>query len=72
MRTTDATTAFVQADIDRPVFLKGLKGWYDLPEGNCLELLKCNYGLHQSSRQWYLTCDAFMKEIGMKKSIADP
>ncbi len=38
MHTLDATMAFVQADIDRPVFLKGLKGWYELEEGNFAEM----------------------------------
>ncbi len=40
VHTLDATMEYVQADIDKLVFLKGLKGWHELEEGKCLELLK--------------------------------
>ncbi|OGE47227.1 hypothetical protein PENARI_c054G11290 [Penicillium arizonense] len=48
----DVKTAFLNSDLDKPVYMKAPRD-VQLPRGCCLLLLKAVYGLKQSPRAWY-------------------
>ena len=66
----DVSTAFLYADLKEVNYMRAPPGM-DLPEGKYLELKKALYGLHQSSREWYLTLKAFLEKEGFKACTSD-
>lgn len=67
----DVQTAFLNGDLDEPIYLKIPDG-YKMPEGyDVLELHKALYGLVQAARQWYKTLSSYLLGIGFTRSVAD-
>jgi hypothetical protein len=53
LKTMDVETAFLHADLDRPLFMKIPSSFTNVPTGAvALELKKSLYGLHQSGKLW--------------------
>ena len=40
-------------------------------EGKVMRLLKCLYGLKESSRQWNILIDTVLKKLGFKRLLSD-
>lgn len=53
-RNVDVTQAFINADIDVPLYLR-LPDGMKAADGKCAKLDKSLYGTKQASRNWYLT-----------------
>ena len=66
----DVSTAFLYADLKEANYMRAPPGM-DLPEGKYLELKKALYGLHQSSREWYITLKTFLEKEGFKACTSD-
>lgn len=60
------TGAYLNADIDREIFLQQPLG-YSVGPNYCLKLKKGLYGLKQSGRLWYLKIKSILFELGFKK-----
>lgn len=53
LKTMDVETAFLHADLDRPLYMKIPAGFSNVPKGAvALKLNKSLYGLHQSGLLW--------------------
>lgn len=66
----DVKTAFLNAPIDYPVYLKQPKGFEEGEDLVC-RLNKSLYGLKQSSRMWNITIDRFMCDMKFQRSDID-
>lgn len=69
----DFSNAFVQADIDEPVWIHLPRGFQSsLGPDTCLRLKKSLYGISVAPRLWYLCILKAFKELGFKQSVHDP
>ena len=69
----DFSNAFVQADIDEPVWIHLPRGFQSsLGPDTCLRLEKSLYGISVAPRLWYLCILKALKELGFKQSVHDP
>jgi len=84
----DVNTAFLNAEIEEEIFLEipAFFRWNEfleslgdndplkreLPEDLCLKLKKSQYGLKQSSRNWYITFNDFLISIGFIPCSSEP
>ena len=66
IHTCDVTGAYLNADIDREIFLMQPPG-YSVGPNYCLKLKKGLYGLKQSGRLWYQKIKSILLELGFKK-----
>ena len=66
----DFSTAYLNSEIDRPVYLKPPPGM-DIPPGHCLKLKKALYGLRQSGNLWNTTINQHLISMGFTRSIVD-
>jgi len=66
----DVNTAFLYADIEKPVYMEGPPGRPCKP-GHCLKIRKCIYGLKQSPRDWHKLLRSFIIGIGFTQSRLD-
>lgn len=66
IHTCDVTGAYLNADIDREIFLHQPPG-YSVGQNYCLRLNKGIYGLKQSGRLWYQKIKSILIELGFKK-----
>jgi hypothetical protein len=67
----DVKTAFLNSDLDKPVYMKPPKD-VQLTRGCCLLLLKALYGLKQSPRVWYQKLRDTLVCWGWRTSAYDP
>jgi hypothetical protein len=67
----DVKTAFLNSDLDKPVYMKAPKD-IKLPRGFCLLLIKALYGLKQSPRAWYQKLRDTLLSWGWRMSAYDP
>lgn len=67
----DAITAFLQGDVEEELYMQQPIGFND-DSGNVCRLNKAIYGLRQAGRQWNKKLDAFLLQIGYKRSSSDP
>ncbi|OQE71140.1 hypothetical protein PENNAL_c0111G02651, partial [Penicillium nalgiovense] len=67
----DVKTAFLNSDLDKPVYMKAPRD-VQLPRGCCLLLLKALYGLKQSPRAWYQKLRDTLVRWGWRISAYDP
>jgi hypothetical protein len=67
----DVKTAFLNSDLDKPVYMKAPRD-VQLPRGCCLLLLKALYGLKQSPRAWYQKLRDTLVRWGWRMSAYDP
>jgi hypothetical protein len=67
----DVKTAFLNSDLDKPVYVKSPRD-VKLPRGCCLLLLKALYGLKQSPRAWYQKLRDTLVRWGWRMSAYDP
>ena len=72
MHQMDVTTAFLHAPLGEEVYMEQPEGTV-LPgsEGKVMRLLKCLYGLKQSSRQWDILIDTILKQLGFTRLKSD-
>ena len=66
----DVNTAFLYADIEKPVYMDGPPG-YECKPGHCLKIQKCIYGLKQSPRDWHRLLRTFILSLGFIQSKLD-
>jgi hypothetical protein len=69
-KQVDCVAAFVQADIDTPVFVEMPKGFAQ--PGKVLQLKKSLHGLKQSPRNHFTNLSAKLAELGFRSCAADP
>lgn len=67
----DVSTAFLHADIAKPVFLTIPNGMDLQSSDKVLQLQRSLYGLKSSSKNWYNLLDETIQSIGFQKSKAD-
>ena len=67
----DADNAYVQADLNTPIFARQPPG-YDDGSGFALYLLKALYGLRQSGLEWFTHETDKLKILGFKPCPVDP
>ena len=63
----DVSTAFLNADLDRPIWIKVPEG-VDAPPGTTCHLQKALYGLRQSPRVWNSHLDQVLRSFGLKSA----
>mgnify|MGYP002712310054 CR=1 FL=1 len=68
VRQLDVRTAFLNAELDEPVYVETPPGFGS--KGH-LQLKKALYGLKQSPLQWYKTISSYLMAIGFKRSVTD-
>jgi hypothetical protein len=69
-RHLDCPKAFIQADLDVPIYMKPPKGM-KVPRGKVLLLLKSIYGLKQSSLLFHKLLRGFLSSIGFTQCLHD-
>ena len=67
----DAVTAFLNGELQIPVYMRPPPGW-NLPPGYCLEVWKALYGLCPSPRAWYEKWRKTVERMGFRVSPYDP
>lgn len=67
----DATTAFLQGDVEETIYMDQPEGFNDGTQRVC-KLNRSIYGLKQAGRCWNLKLDAALKESGLKACSVDP
>ena len=69
----DAKQAFLQSNkLKKKFYMMPIPGYHDyLPPNSYLELDTAIYGLHQSAREWYLTCSQWLLSEGFYQSKSD-
>ena len=67
IHTCDITGAYLNADIDKEIFICQPLG-YSVGPDYCLKLNKGLYGLKQSGRLWYLKIKSILNKMGFKKT----
>lgn len=68
----DVTTAFLNGDLDKDIYMKQPKGYIDLHHPNFVcKLRKSIYGLKQAARLWNIAFDSFLKQLKFKQIYAD-
>jgi len=60
----DVCTAYLNADLDRPQYMRAPQGMHSASPGQFLKLLKALYGLHQSGRLWAELLISILLSIG--------
>lgn len=68
VRQLDVRTAFLNAELDEPVYVETPPGFGS--KGH-LQLKKALYGLKQSPLQWYKTISSYLMAIGFTRSVTD-
>jgi len=69
----DFSNAFVQATLDKPVWIHLPRGFHSsLPGKSCLRLIKSLYGLSVAPRLWFQLLFKALKAMGFKQSSMDP
>ena len=73
MRHIDYEAAYLNAALDKPVFMRQVHGFEIGPPGSILKVHKALYGLRQSGREWYLLISStIVSRLALKQSIHDP
>jgi hypothetical protein len=77
LQQMDVTTAYLQSELDEPLYLRQPPGFEQLGVGGrrqqlCLRLRRSLYGLRQSGGNWNRTIDAWFRKQGFRVSGADP
>jgi hypothetical protein len=67
----DVDTAFLVPSLKEAIYLHPIEGM-NIPKGKVLKLLKCIYGLKQSSREWYMHFSSILHSLGFTPTISDP
>ena len=71
----DVSTAFLNADLSEPNYMKMAPG-YQVLDGDGIpmvcQLRKSIYGLHQSAREWFNTLSGYLISKGYTAMIKDP
>ena len=67
----DVKNAYLNSDIDRPIFMVQPQGFIEDPNLIC-KLNKSLYGLKQSARNWNTTLNKFLKSQCLVPSLNDP
>jgi hypothetical protein len=74
-RCVDFSNAFIQAKLDKPVFIKPPQGFEEVMEGrpdSCLRLDRSLYGLKAAPRLWFEHLKAALERAGLQQSQLDP
>ena len=76
IRLLDVETAFQHGELDTQIFMEppeGLEEFMDINRyEDCVELMKCTYGLVQASRQYRKKFVSVVKEHDVKETNVDP
>ena len=67
----DVYNAYVNADLEEPIFMRQPPGYIQQSDQHVLKLKKAMYGLKQSGQAWYKCLSAAMNKIGFTKSNSD-
>jgi hypothetical protein len=66
----DVTSAFLYGELQEEIYMKSPPG-YPTP-GEACRLIKCIYGLNQSSREWYACLSKTLIKMRFRKADFDP
>ena len=73
MHQIDITAAYLNGTLTDETYMEQPSPFVEEgKEDYVCKLKRSIYGLHQSGREWNNCLDEFLKEIGLKESIADP
>ena len=67
----DIYNAYVNADLDEPIYMRQPQGYIQVSDQHVLKLNKAMYGLKQSGRAWYKCLSTAMDKIGFSKFKSD-
>src|SRR3979490_2849702 len=67
----DVDVAYLNADLEDPIYMRKLLGYFDDEHEHVLLLKKCIYGLKQSGREWYKCLSNALFSIGFRKSSSN-
>ena len=71
-QSIDFSNAFVQSDLDHPVWIHLPRGFHStIPGKSCLKLVKSLYGLSVAPKLWYQLVLKALKAMGFKQSSID-
>jgi hypothetical protein len=68
----DVSTAYVNAELDREVYLTVPEGMDNVKPGSVLRLNKCLYGLRTSGNRWNKLFNSDIEGLGYKRTKTDP
>ena len=68
----DVGTAFLNGELEEPVWMQQPPGYESGGPAECCKLNKSIYGLKQAPRAWYAKLQETLKEFGLIPSAADP
>lgn len=66
----DVSQAYLWAELDQDIYMEKFEGM-DIPDGSCLKLKKCLYGLKQSAAKWNEKLVGVLKDLGFVQSQYD-
>ena len=76
IRLLDVETAFQNGDLDKEIYMEPPEGIEEVMELNreneCMQLLKCTYGLVQAARQYGKKFNEVVKGNGVEPTLVDP
>jgi hypothetical protein len=67
----DFTQAYLNADLEVPVYVRPPKGVTNLPQGCILHVTKALYGLAESGKRWHECLCRAMQDMGFTQSFHD-
>ena len=67
----DVDNAYVNANLNEPIYMKQPQGYIEKSEEHVLKLKKAMYGLKQSGRAWYKCLSSALMKSGFQKSNSD-
>lgn len=71
IRQADFETAYLNADMDKELYMKPPKG-YEEPDGKCWLIKKALYGFKQSGNLWHLGLTKTLSDTGFTKLQKEP
>ena len=67
----DVYNAYVNADLEEPIYIQQPPGYIQQSDQHVLKLKKAMYSLKQSGRAWYKCLSATMNKLGFTKPKSD-
>ena len=68
----DVKTAYINAVLDREVYMTAPEGLVGVASGSVVRLKKCLYGLRTSGNRWNNLLNSDLEQMGYRRTQADP
>lgn len=72
LKQADVGTAFLNGELEEPVWMEQPPGFKTGGPASCCKLNKSIYGLKQAPRAWYAKLQETLQQFGLQPSAADP